>query len=591
MAWPVAAQPLAPELLLTVNEAAPVGGRFEFAKIPELVFVRGIAQTVQLGFYQLDPSNRWPAGDVEGTEPWLSRRATRLVDATSGTPVLGQIVTYADQSGELAYAGKWSGDVTVRLETADSAVRSVPFRIRVLTPTVAFGENVVSINEQKGWNARLCPVETTSFAVCRQKFSGGASDVAPLVVYIAPGTYPGQDWYLSTRRYVYVLGDPGVRPTLIGDDLAGGRKSMFYVANLNMRDAHITHSGALAGYPNTVIVRSVYQCCETRDRNGIVNPNTGTGNDLWSVYWHASESRGMGGVGNTTHPAYVEGRPNSVFDVNNVRILGSRGSSGIKTTVNELNVRHSLLQVAETLGEIANGTCVHPGSSSGCLMHTPIDFPGFTAATIYANTFVVWRGTTVGVPNGRSGVLAATIFIRQRGPSYGSDTPNYPNKSWNPPESSQGAKLQGFCKQWSPEATTFVAEKFWKDVRSVALESETNPCTFKHWISYNQFVQLPGSLRVIAVRDDGTYPAKATSQFSPTVDILRNHPLWAERSTSFLFGNTFEGFSEDRAKYRLDNEPNIKTIDPLSFWPRDPPDQYPRLTEVPDQELPAWFKL
>ena len=51
------AQPSAPELLLTINEPdAVVGGRFEFTKIPELVFVRGIPQIVQLGFYQVDPA-------------------------------------------------------------------------------------------------------------------------------------------------------------------------------------------------------------------------------------------------------------------------------------------------------------------------------------------------------------------------------------------------------------------------------------------------------------------------------------------------------------------------------------------------------
>jgi len=225
-------------------------------------------------------------------------------------------------------------------------------------------------------------------------------------------------------------------------------------------------------------------------------------------------------------------------------------------------------------------------------MHTPVDFPGYTAATVYANKFVVWRGPTLNVPNGRSGVLAGTIFVRQRGRSLGSDTPNYPNVSWDPPVSSQHAKLQGFCNDWSPEATTFVSEKFWKDVRSIPLDSETNPCTFKHFISFNQFVQVPGSLRVYAVRDDGTYPATATSQFSTTVNILRNHPLWAERSMNFLYGNTYEGFNTDfDALYQLNREPNIRDIHPLSFWPRDPPDQYPHLREITDQELPPWFKL
>ena len=583
--------PNPPKLIVTINEPdVAAGGRFEFAKIPELVLIRGIRQIVPLGFYQLDPANPWPAGDVEGQSDWLSRHATRLVDATSGAPVLSNILSYGEQSGEVGYDGVWSGDLTVRIKEIAGPAESAPFRIRVLTPTVVYGDNVASINAQKGWNARLCPAETVSFAGCRQQFSGGISDVAPLVVFITPGSYgPGQDWYLSTRRYTYVIGDPNSRPTLTLDELSGARKSMFYVANLNLRNVGIAHTGALAGYPNTMIIRNTYQCCEDRDNNGIVNPNTGTGADQWSIYWHQSESKGMGGVGNSTHPIYAEGRPKSLIDVNNLRLLGSRGSSGIKTTMAEINVRHSLVQVAESLGEIENGICLHPGYSSGCLMHTPIDFPGFTAATIYANKFVVWRGPTQGVPSGRSGVLSATIFIRQRGPSYGSDIPNYPNKSWDPPASTQSTKVSP-CYQWDGTAKTYVDNRFWQDVAKVALVDPANPCTFKHFISYNLFVQVPGSLRVFAVRDDGTYAAKATSQFSTTVNIYRTSPSWVERSTSFLHGNLYEGYGE-QTLYELDRNPNIKNIDPLSYWPRDPPDQFPRLIDDLGEELPPWFKL
>ena len=84
----VAAQPQAPELTLTVNEPdRPATGRFAFGRIPELVLIRGLAQTVQLGYLQIDHTNPWPAGDVERASGWFSNRPTRLVDATSGAPV------------------------------------------------------------------------------------------------------------------------------------------------------------------------------------------------------------------------------------------------------------------------------------------------------------------------------------------------------------------------------------------------------------------------------------------------------------------------------------------------------------------------
>src|SRR5688572_33446778 len=64
-------------------------GRFAFAPVPEHVFVAGIAETVQLGIRQLDPLNRWPAGDQTGASGWTSRYPTRLVNAATGAAVSG----------------------------------------------------------------------------------------------------------------------------------------------------------------------------------------------------------------------------------------------------------------------------------------------------------------------------------------------------------------------------------------------------------------------------------------------------------------------------------------------------------------------
>lgn len=584
---PAPGNPKAP--LFTLEGGSIVdSGRFEFGKIPELLLIRGLPQVVQLGFYQIDPANPWTPGDLDRSLGWLSNRFTRLVDAASGQPVT--MFGYDERTGELSYSGAWSGDVTVRLMQLGGTVQSLPFRIRVISPTVVYGDNAVAINAEHGWAAVTCPADLIKFGACKKKFKGGATDVAPLVIYITPGSYAGQDWHLADRPYTYVIGDPGNRPTLANDDLAGGKKAMFYIANLNLINVNITLTHALPGRTNDTVLRNLRQCCETAQNNGYSNPNKPTYADQWNVYWHQSESRGMGGTGNTTHAAYVEGRPNSLFDVNNIRVLGTRGSSAVKTTVAELNVRHSLFTVAESADDLANGTCATTGYSSGCLMHTPIDVPGYSSVVIYGNRFEVWRGSTVGATVGRSGVLAGTIFFRLRLPTLGSDVPNYPNISWNPPVSSQRTDLSP-CLQWASGPATFTDDKFWRDVRAVPLADPLNPCTFKHYVSFNTFVQLPGSLPLRILRDDGTYPAKVTSQFSPFQDILRNHPLWAERSTSLLYGNTNIGFLEDQEIYQLDDKPNVRNVDPLAFWPRSEPEDFPRVLDDLGKELPPWFKL
>ena len=75
-------------------------GRFEFAPVPEHAFVAGLPETVQLGIWQLDPTNPWPAGDQTRSTGWSSRFPTRLVDASSGKPVPG--IEYDGKTGSCA---------------------------------------------------------------------------------------------------------------------------------------------------------------------------------------------------------------------------------------------------------------------------------------------------------------------------------------------------------------------------------------------------------------------------------------------------------------------------------------------------------
>src|SRR5262245_22171232 len=64
---------VAGQLLIVTAAAGDVSvpsGRFEFAPVPEHVFVTGVAETVQLGIRQIDPGNRWRAGDQTRASGW-----------------------------------------------------------------------------------------------------------------------------------------------------------------------------------------------------------------------------------------------------------------------------------------------------------------------------------------------------------------------------------------------------------------------------------------------------------------------------------------------------------------------------------------
>ena len=191
-------------------------GRFEFAPVPEHAFVAGLPETVQLGIWQLDPANPWPAGDQTRSAGWTSRFPTRLVDSGTGKAVSG--LEYDGRTGELRYAGDGARDLSVRLERTDAPIASNTFRIRVLTPTHVYGEGAATANREHRWGAKVCEPPMT-FAACRKGFKGtGMGDASPLVVHLTPGSYEG-DFFLGKQRFVYVLGDPQNWPQLNRDSL------------------------------------------------------------------------------------------------------------------------------------------------------------------------------------------------------------------------------------------------------------------------------------------------------------------------------------------------------------------------------------
>ena len=548
--------------------------RFGFAPIPEHAFVAGLAETVQLGIWQLDPENPWPAGDQTRSSGWKSRFATRLVDAATGRPPPG--LEYDGRTGELKYAGDGVRDVMVRLERTDAPIASNPFRIRVLTPTHVYGDGAGAVNREHRWGAKVCE-PPMKFAACRKGSKGsGASDGAPFVVHITPGSYEG-DFYLGKPRFVYVIGDPGNWPQINRDSLDAARFERATFRNLALNSARIGQPAARDDSPSTMLVSNIRQWGETAVRNGVSNPN-GVTRQPWTVTVWNFEGSGMGDQGNSVHQFYIEGRPQSTFELNNVRILGTRGSSAIKTTMQNVAVRHSLLSVSEKPGDV----------TGGALMHTPIDVPAVSNLVVYANRFLLYRAPTSKNKPGRQGVLSAAIYLRLRKPGLkGSDIPAYPDLSWDPPRSSQ-TTMSAPGEGWSAGPETYVNDDFWKAVRKRPVTDPANPLTFKHFIGFNRFEQLPGSLPITALRDDGTRPAEPVSQFGPGRP-LKVHPAWVERSVTFLAGNEFVGFGK-RPLFELRSSENMKEPAPGANWPRSKDEDFPHAVTL-DGELPPWFRL
>lgn len=205
-----------------------------FAEIPELVFVRGYAETLQLGVFLIDVANRWTPGDFSRASGWFSQVPVSL---TGGLP---PGVSFDAYTMELSYDGSGSGlSVTpVRLELSDGT-RSRQFELTILQPTVTWG-----------YGGQVDPTGYTSVAnadpvswhqTMRTRFTPGARNC----LLVLPGTYTNMTGNTTdflnnggAGDYAYVVGAPGTRPKLVyrGENqrLSMRLGKQFYVKHLEV---------------------------------------------------------------------------------------------------------------------------------------------------------------------------------------------------------------------------------------------------------------------------------------------------------------------------------------------------------------------
>ncbi len=78
-----------------------------------------------------------------------------------------------------------------------------------------------------------------------------------------------------------------------------------------------------ADAPTSIYVSNVTQCCEAATPTASRDPTDVT-HFPWLLSLWNFETKGMGSSSNMKHSFYIEGRPDSTFELNNVRVMGSR---------------------------------------------------------------------------------------------------------------------------------------------------------------------------------------------------------------------------------------------------------------------------
>jgi hypothetical protein len=453
-----------------------VDNYFEFADIPEIVFVRGIAEHDDLCQFIVDPNNRlqpgqtaWLTGAIyqkhadHGGGNWSPSRAVTVL----GTLPAG--VTWDAGLARLVYDGSGtptaSETVTVRLKAG--AIESENFNVRVLVPTIVYGDGAVALNAQIGWGVPAANVVDRNYTLpgyegrweqaYRKMRTYGASvsyDV-PNVFFVTSGTYDaaaGEDfWNHSTSSpsgcadYFYILGDPRNRPVLDAYEGSGdGQQRVWrsiiqysrlrYWKNFDVEAIAIS-AGAAAGiahiptyglrpYRNYVTKVNQHHSYTNNDFIGMSLAEADDGDgpaypDTWLHLWNMRQSQ-LGGSGNSYHSMYLEGRPHSKARINNILIDGTRLCSAIQSTMFDISVVNCQLNIV-------------PGNDpdwAGFRSTDQLDIHSCTQATIYNNLIVTGRGNR-NDGQGNEGCLSGPIFLEGRRALYGgNDSPPYPNVTW-----------------------------------------------------------------------------------------------------------------------------------------------------------------
>ena len=559
------------------------GGPFRFAEVPEIVFVRGYAESEHLGIFHLDTLNRWTPGDFDNSSGWKPRVATEL-KLISGS--LDGVI-YDAATGILRYDGSGKGTATARVKLAapSESVSSQEFNVRVLEPTIAWGA---------GAEQRFPGIGHDSASMLwidmQRRMQKNASYATPNVLIVTPGRYSDGFYLARDLLNLYIIGEPGSRPALVGDGLNLDDLETAYLKNLELEGTTVHTSRTLPDRIVNTYVTRVYQHDSTRDDNGFkASPGSPEANGSWRYWFWNFHGSQMGWKSNLRHQFYIEGRLDSRLLVNNIRMTGSKECSAIKSTRTFISIRNSYLSAI--LDERDPGV----GMRSDKL----VDLTSSSEIVMYNNDLVG------AFSKDRWGVANGLVFLRARRNMWGADSPVYPDVSWDPPQTSlrAGFAPEGFTS--GPE--TFVNAGFWDVVASYDIADPANPYSFKKYFAYNRFRWIDEeSKRQPAFRDDGTAPREAAFQGSAAEVWGTVTPNWVERSVSFFANNRYEGWlaadvSDPARWFDLDNHPDPALVEKMGPgpWPYPPPpraavfvggEQRPDETQPPI-EMPPWFRL
>jgi hypothetical protein len=550
-----------------ITNPVTTGARVELAPLPEFTFVLGCPEEEELAVFVLDEDNRQAAGDLwyltgarlkgrDGAD-YIPRHPMQV----DGTLPAG--VTLTPKTGRFSYNGLLGAakvvPITVR---CGDAVRST--RLRMVTPTIVWGEDAVATAAARGWTGARCFAATQVFndgtaTDVQSALNPLSTDDQPNVVFATAGTVI--DCSMSAvRSYggaLYFLGDPANRPEF--SSTTGGQMGLvmsdrpvttFVVRNIRNSTWKISVGAALdvSQHIRWVISKVTADGSVRTGENyisigGYGGSESKTQFEVGSVtlWYYNCEAYEAGGSA-LRHTMYVEGRPNTTLHQLNVRSMGGHQQSILKSTQRFHTVAHNVFATVRdlenpTLGKRASKFCDIISAAEIC---------------VFNNDFYLLRDRSSG---GLGGTPDGALFWRRRETSYhGCDEPPSCDRSYAHPASTIPEYSGHAVGDFPNTAATYANPAFWAAVREKAIDDPDNPYTFKKYVAWNNFHWIAETThRRPPFRDDGVAP-HGNYATGGAIYVTAVPPGWLDRSITFFANNSYFGW-EDAGPFGAANEP------------------------------------
>src|SRR4029078_1363758 len=156
----------------------------------------------------------------------------------------------------------------VQLDAPSLGVASARFRIRVLEPTIAWGDGAATRFPGIGRDSGQVP-----WKEMQRVLRNGATDAHPNVLFVTGGRYQ-EDFFVNRgKNNLYILGDPKSRPLLVGSRINVDDVETGYLKNFELENTIINGSKFPTDRHAKLYITQVYQHDSTRDQNGISAPD------------------------------------------------------------------------------------------------------------------------------------------------------------------------------------------------------------------------------------------------------------------------------------------------------------------------------